>query len=271
MKKITDSVFVETGNRGCNTGFVVTSDGVVAVDTPMVPDAAKKWAAEIAKHGTLRYVINGEAHGDHISGNCYLGGILIAHEGAREEILKSDIDSYLQMMRRLALDFTPGKDFRYRAPDITLSDRLTIYLGKHTFKLMALPGHSPYQVCVYVPEERVLFTSDNVVSAMPFFRQALPDEWIKSLQYLQTLDFAKIVCGHGEVQDKSYLPQMIKNIRTWVGAVSDAIKKGMTLEEAQKNVTMVKEFPDLVKNLAMPGVVPMNVAGIYNYLKNKAK
>ena len=31
MKKITDSVFVETGNRGCNTGFVVTSDGVVGI------------------------------------------------------------------------------------------------------------------------------------------------------------------------------------------------------------------------------------------------
>ncbi len=106
---------------------------------------------------------------------------------------------------------------------------------------------------------------------MPFFRQALPDEWIKSLTYLQTLDFDKVVCGHGEVQDKSYIPQMIKNIQTWIGAVADAIKKGMTLEEAQKNVTMVKEFPNLVKNLAMPGVIPMNVAGIYAYLKNEGK
>jgi cyclase len=269
MQKITDNVYVETGNRGCNTSFVVTTDGVVAIDTPMVPEAAKKWAAEIAKHGTLRYVINGEAHGDHISGNCYLGGILIAHEGAREAILKTTIDEYKQMMSRLAPGFAPDKDFYYRAPDITFTDRLTIYLGKHTFKLMALPGHSPYQVSVYVPEERVVFTSDNVVTVMPFFRQALPDEWIKSLKYLQTLDFDKIACGHGEVQDKSYIPQMIKNIQTWVGAVADAIKKGMTLEEAQKNVTMVKEFPELVRNQPMPGAVPMNVAAIYAYLKNR--
>lgn len=271
MQKITDNVYVETGNRGCNTGFVVTADGVVAIDTPMVPAAAKKWAAEIAKHGPLRYVINGEAHGDHISGNCYLGGTLIAHEGARDAILSSDINSYKQMLERLAPGSALDADFRYRAPDITLSDRLTIYLGAHTFKLMALPGHSPYQVSVYVPEERVVFTSDNVVTAMPFFRQALPDEWIKSLQYLQKLDFDKIVCGHGEVQGKSYIPQMIKNIQTWIGAVADAIKKGMTLEEAQKNVTMVKEFPVLVKNQLMPGVIPMNVARIYEYLQNKKK
>ncbi|MGD0795588.1 MAG: MBL fold metallo-hydrolase [Dehalococcoidales bacterium] len=271
MQKITSNVYVETGNRGCNTSFVVTADGVVAIDTPMVPEAAKKWAAEIAKHGPLRYVINGEAHGDHISGNCYLGGILIAHEGTREAILNSDLTSYKQMLERLAPGIPLDKDFRYRAPDITLTDRLTIYLGKHTFRLMALPGHSPYQVTVYVPEERVVFTSDNVVTVMPFFRQALPDEWIKSLKYLQQLDFDKVVCGHGEVQDKAYLPQMIKNIQTWTGAVADAIKKGMTLEEAQKNVTMIKEFPDLARNQQMPGVIPMNVAALYGYLKNKAK
>jgi cyclase len=269
MHQITDNVYVETGNRGCNTGFVVTSEGVVAHDTPMSPDAARKWVAEIAKHGALRYVINGEAHGDHISGNCYMGGTLIAHEGARAEILKSDVASYKQMMSRLLPGTPLDSAFRYRPPDITFTDRLTIFLGKHTFKLMALPGHSPYQVMTFVPEERLVFTSDNVVTSMPFFHQALPDEWIKSLKYLQTLDFDKVVCGHGEVQEKSYITQMIKNIQTWVGAVSDAIKKGMTLEEAQKNVTMVKEFPDLVKNTTMPGVVQMNVGGIYKYLKNK--
>ena len=271
MQKITDNVYVETGNRGCNTSFVVTADGVVAIDTPMVPEAAKKWAAEIAKHGPLRYVINGEAHGDHISGNCYLGGTLIAHEGAREEILKSNIDSYVQMIKRLAPNFTPDKDFYHRVPDITLNDRLTIYLGKHTFRLMALPGHSPCQVSTFVPEERVVFTSDNVVTAIPFFGQALPDEWIKSLKYLQQLDFNKVVCGHGEVQDKAYLPQMIKNIQTWTGAVADAIKKGMTLEEAQKNVTMIKEFPNIKRDEHVPGLTRMNVAALYGYLKNKAK
>jgi cyclase len=271
MQKITANVYVETGNRGCNTGFVVTSDGVVAHDTPMLPDVAKKWAAEIAKHGALRYVVNGEAHGDHISGACYLGGVMIAHEGAREAILKTTVEEYKNMIARLAPGFTPGKDFYYRAPDITFTDRLTIYLGKHTFKLLALPGHSPWQVTTYVPEERVIFTSDNVVTALPFFRQALPDEWIESLKLLQTLDFDKIVCGHGEVQPKSYLPRMIQNIQTWVSPVAEALRKGMTLEEAQKSITYEKEFPELIRNTPMPGVVPMNVAGIYQYLKNKAK
>ena len=271
MQKITDNVYVETGNRGCNTGFVVTCEGVVAIDTPMVPEVAKKWAAEMAKYGPVRYVINGEAHPDHIAGNCYLGGTLVAHEGTRDVILSSNINEFKQMFKGMAPGSTPlDNDFKFRPPDITLSERLTLYLGKHTFRLIALPGHSPYQVTVYVPEERVVFTSDNVVTSMPFFRQALPDEWIKSLRYIQKLDFNKVIPGHGEVQDKSYIAQMIKNIETWIGAVAEAIRKGMTLEEAQKNVTMVREFPDLTRNLPMPGLIPMNVARLYEYLKNKA-
>jgi cyclase len=272
MEKLTANVYAETGARGCNTSFVVTSEGVVAIDTPITLAIARKWLAEIAKHGALRYVINGEAHPDHIAGNCYMGGILIAHEGSREAILKTDLNALKQMQQRMAPG-SPSPDddsLKLRPPDITLSERLTLYLGKHTFKLMALPGHSPYQVSVYVPEEKVIFTSDNVVTqGTPFFHQALPDEWIKSLQYIDKLDFDKIVPGHGEVKDKSYIQQMIKIIHTWTDPVIGMVKKGLTLEETQKQMTAIKEFADIAKNSSIAGVVAMNVAGIYAYYKNK--
>jgi cyclase len=237
MQKITANVYVETGFRGCNTSFVVTGEGVVMIDTPMVPADAKKWAAEIAKYGPVRYVIN-------------------------------DLNAFKQMLQGMAPGSAPlEKDFKFRAPEITLSERLTLYLGKHSFHLIAMPGHSPYQVTVYVPEERVVFTSDNVVTGIPFFRQAVPDEWIKSLQRLQQLDVDKVVTGHGEVQSKSYLPQMIKNIQTWLGAVAGAIEKGMTLAEAQEKVTMAKEFPNLPRDERTAGLIGMNVARLYEYLK----
>jgi cyclase len=272
MQKVTDNVFTETGARGCNTSFVVTSDGVVAIDTPITAGIARKWLAEIARHGTLRYVINGEAHPDHIAGNCYMGGTLIAHDGAREAILKTDVNSIIQMQQRMGPGGTAqdSGDFRLRSPDITLSQRLTIYLGKHTFHLFALPGHSPNQVYVYVPEESVIFTSDNVVTTgKPFFFEALPDEWIKGLQFIDTLDFDKIVPGHGEVADKSYIKEMIKTIHFWIDPVKDAIKKGMTLEETQKKIATMQEFADTIKNLTIPGMVNSSVAGIYKYYKKK--
>jgi cyclase len=272
MQQITANVYVETGFRGCNTSFVVTTGGVVVIDTPMVPADAKKWAAEAAKHGPVRYVINGEPHPDHVFGNCYFGGTVVAHEGTREVILSTTLDSFTQMLKGMAPDSPPpDKDFRFCPPEITLTEGLTLYLGKHTFHLMALPGHSPYQVTVYVPEERVVFTSDNVVTGTPFFFQALPDEWLKTLDRLQEMDVDKVVPGHGEVQDKSYLPQMKTNIQTWIGTVADAVEKGMTLGEAQEKLTFEKESPQLPRDERTANIIRSNVARLYEYVKNKGK
>ena len=58
MQKITDNVYVETEYRGCNPGFVVTKEGVVMINTPMIPTDATRWCDEIAKYGPVRYLIN---------------------------------------------------------------------------------------------------------------------------------------------------------------------------------------------------------------------
>jgi len=55
MQKVTDNVYAETEFAGCNPGFVVTSEGVVMIDTPQMPVDAIKWRDEIAKHGHVRY------------------------------------------------------------------------------------------------------------------------------------------------------------------------------------------------------------------------
>ncbi len=270
MEKISENVYVETGFQGCNTSFVVTAEGVVVIDTPMVPAEAKQWAAEAAKHGPVRYVINGEPHPDHVYGNCYFGGTVVAHEGTRDVILGTTLESFTQMLKGMAPDsLPPGDDFKFVPPEITLTEGLTIHLGKHTFRLMALPGHSPYQVTVYVPEERVVFTSDNVVTGTPFFFQALFDGWLKTLDRLQELDVDKVVPGHGEVQDKSYLPQMKKNIQTWLDTVAGAIEKGMSLEEAQEKLTFVQEFPHLERNERTSNIIRTNVGRLYEHLKKK--
>ena len=69
MQKISDNVYTETELPGCVHGFVVTKEGVVMIDTPQTPTDAVRWRDEIAKHGTVRYLINTEPHEDHFRGN----------------------------------------------------------------------------------------------------------------------------------------------------------------------------------------------------------
>jgi len=268
MQKVTDNVYVENKTSICNTSIVVTKEGVVVIDTPMVPANAKKLAAEIAKFGPVRYVINSEPHSDHIAGNCYFGGTVVAHEGTRRAILAARVDDIKGMLQWTAPDSLPlDKAFRFRPPDITLSERLTLYLGEHTFQLISMPGHTPYNLAVYVPEERVVFASDNVNLGTPVFRDSLPCEWLESLKRYQQLDVDKVVPGHGEVAGKDCFAQMSSLVQSWIDVVADAIAKGMSLEEAQEKVPLAEQFSQMPKEGPAANFMRMNIERIYLALK----
>lgn len=267
MEKISDNVYAEISGRGCNHSFVVTTEGVVMIDTPMMPVDALKWREEIAKFGPVRYVVNTEPHIDHISGNCFFGGTLIGHEGTRQAILSSSVEQYREMLKRSDPQLAVPADFRFRPSDITLSERLTFYLGQHTFNLIHMPGHSPFQVAVYVPEERIVFTSDNVVNGTPpFMHQALPYEWLDSLKKLQDLDVDKLVPGHGAVCTSDHLAEMSRIVQGAIDAVDTAVQQGLSLEEAQQKVEL---FPGFEMNERMHPVQRMGIARLYESLKQR--
>jgi cyclase len=270
MQKITDHVFAETGFRGCNAGFVVTEEGVVMIDTPQIPRDAVKWRDEIARHGPVRYVINTEPHGDHFTGNYFFEGTVVAHEGTRQAIMAASVEQLKDYMKQLDPESLPlVEKYSYRPPTITLSQRLTIYLGNHTFQLINLPGHTPFQLAVYIPEERVVFTSDNVVGKVQaWLHQALPYEWLESLKRIQELEADVLIPGHGSICGREYIPEMSAFIQDWIDAVKSAISQGMSLEEAQDKISFLDRYPMGTLSEAMGRTVQrMNVARLYEVLK----
>jgi cyclase len=270
MQKIAKNAYAETDFRGCNPGFVVTSNGVVMIDTPQIPTDAVKWRDIIAEHGPVRYVINTEPHGDHFSGNCFFKGIVVAHEGTRKAILGSSAEQSKQRMKQSSpADYALMKRFRFREPTITFTSEMTLYVGDHTFKLFNIPGHTPYQIAVFIPEEKVCFTSDDVFCRVqPWMQQAVPFEWLESLQRLATLDAKVLVPGHGDICDPTYLPEMSRNIQAWIDVAADAIKQGWSLEEAQEKVEVPVKCPMLPGSEAMePMIKRMNLARLYDVLK----
>lgn len=267
MQKISESVYVETGYDGCNVGFVVTSEGIVMIDTPMAPRDAIDWRNRIAGHGRVRYLINTEPHGDHFSGNYFFEGIIIGHEGTREAILGSPVERFRDMLRQISTESEPLEaGFCFRAPEITLSQGLTLHLGAHTFRLINMPGHTPYEVAVYIPEEKTVFTSDNIFhETMPFMQQALPFAWLKSLEALEQLEADYLVPGHGGVCDRSYLPRMADTIQDWINAVTETMVKGLSVEQAQAELSFADRYPSEDRERLL-GVQLMNVTRLYEAL-----
>lgn len=248
MQQVSENVYVETYTRGCNHGFVTTSQGVVLIDTPQIPLDAVRWRHEIMKHGEPLYIINTEPHLDHVMGNFYFpDASVISQQGVRERM--DDGFPTLQELRERISQADPDSlwllhGYAPHPPEITFSSGMTLRVGEQTFHLMHLPGHTPMEVCVYIPGERVVFTGDNVFHRVQtFLHEAEPEAWLESLKRIGELDVDVIVPGHGEVCDKGYLEEQAAVIHDWLGAVREAKGKGLTLEEAAKGLGLKKEYP----------------------------
>jgi cyclase len=273
MQQISDNVFVETGIKGCNPGFVITTDGIVMIDTPQTPTDALKWRDAIEKKGEIRYLINTEPHRDHVMGNFFFPGTVISHQGTREALSSLTIDA----IKNLIMEIDPGglpltEGYFLKKPSITFTTELFLYLGQHTFQLIHLPGHCASQIGVYIPEERVVFTGDNIFYHLQtYLNRAYPDEWLQSLARIGDLDFDIMVPGHGEVCHKSYLEEQASTIKEWTAAVGHAIKQGLSKEEAQNRLSLFDRYPPGRGKSDAEGrkIQRMNVERLYDLLKER--
>lgn len=270
MQQLTSNVFVETGVKGCNFGYVTTSDGLVMIDSPHKPSDAMKLKAEIATKGELRYIINTEPHGDHWTGNAFFGVPAVAQEGVRTRILNTDMKEHVARVGSLGPEepkFLEG--YIPNVPAITFQNGMTLHVGDHTFEMIHMPGHTLYQAAILIKEEGVVFTSDNIFyKVQTFIQEANPDQWLQALEALRRLDEEIFVPGHGSVCDKSYLDEQGSYIVEWKAYVQKAINQGMTKDEAVANLLAMTDRYSMDVGLEgqAPRVMQMNVANLYDYL-----
>jgi cyclase len=299
MEQITRNVYVETGNRGCNPGFVVTSEGIVIVDSPQRPTDALKFREEVLKRGEIKFLINTEHHIDHWSGNYFFDAIFVAHQATREGIEriwakqvafdeeckklkitdpghKPEFDRNsigIPIKERIkiidpdyALQMEP---YTVKLPTITFEKRMKLYVGNHSFELIHLPGHTPTVTAVFIPQERVVFTGDNIFhKVQTFLHESLPMDWLKSLDYLQQLEVDYLVPGHGHVCSKDYLEEQASFIRKWVASVREAVNKGWSMEEARERISFLDDYPmgEGLKGLGKE-LQKMNVSRLYHLIR----
>ena len=272
MQQVTSNVFAETNYRGCNPGFVVTAEGIVMVDTPQMPSEALKYREALLKKGDIRYLINTEPHGDHYMGNCFFNTTVVAHEETRNRIVQSDIAGIKERIKMMDPDFQDAASFDIAPPVITFTHSMKLYAGDHEFILYHLPGHTYSETAVFVPSERVVFTGDNIFyQCQTFFQEALPKEWLASLETLKTLDADTIIPGHGEVCPMDYIDEQAAFIGDWIAAVKDAVVKGWSLEEAQDRISFLDRYPMLsgMEDFG-PQLQKTNVARLYELAREDA-
>ncbi len=252
MQQIGQGIYVETGYLGGNVGFVITGEGVILINTPIIPYEARDWRDEIASvtDQEVIYVINTDYHPECIVGNQVFNAPVIAHEQTWRKV-KSYGDSFRQ---RLVDSFKSEpkaaaqlKSLRIVSPQIALTERMDLYKGDKVLRLIYVGGHTPASIIVHLPGDGVLFAGDIVVNGVhPVMDEASSKEWLDALTYIRRpwVKVDIIVPGEGEICDKEATKKLSRYIRRLRARMRGAYSTGQSRAQAISSVAeMLGFFP----------------------------
>ena len=193
-----------------NAGFVVTPAGVVVIDALGSPALSERLVAEIHKitPQPITYVIVTHYHADHIYGLQTfkaLGAHIIAHVAAKEYLNSDDARLRLEASRQELAPWV-NEDTHLVEADEWIAGNKTLNVGGMEFRISNVgPSHTPEDLVVYLPQEKVLFAGDVVFrSRIPYVGKADSRHWIAALKTLLTYDAQVIVPGHGPLSREAH-------------------------------------------------------------------
>lgn len=216
-------------NEGMNatTGFIVTTAGVVVIDSGSSRQVAQKIEAAIRKISPqpIRFVINTGGQDHRWLGNGHFAdqGIpILASEKAAADIAERGGTWAAGMEKILGAAFAGTRTQR---PTQTFKERETLRLGGETIELIFTGGgHTPGDILVWLPARRIAFAGDLVfVDRLP---GVLPvsnvKAWLASFDALAALDPQWIIPGHGA---PTVLAKARKETRDYLALVRAHMKK----------------------------------------------
>lgn len=223
-----------------NAGFVITPAGVVVVDALGSPRLAERLTQAIRRltDRPVTHVIVTHYHADHIYGLQHfkaLGAQVIAH-GAAREYIQSDTARLRLEASRTELAPWIGASTRIVPADTWIDGPTAMKVGGVVFQIDHVgPSHTPEDLTVFVPSEKLLFAGDLFFNGrLPFVGKANSSQWILSLERLLAFDARAVVPGHGAAstepkKDIGMTRDYLRHLRQSMG---QAVEDFVPFEEA---------------------------------------
>src|SRR5579862_6826645 len=207
--KIKDGIYVQTAKStptaNANATIIVTSDGVILVDTGQNAIDSREIAEAVKKltPQPVRFIIDTETHPDHSYGHFLFSppAVIINHEGAGAEMKQAFTPKQLSDMENQSPELKAAlQGFRMIPPQIEYDDKMTLRLGERTLELMNLgTTHSLANTAVWLPDERVLFAGAVAIEGQintirPFTN--IPD-MLAMMKMMKALNAEVVIPAHG--------------------------------------------------------------------------
>jgi glyoxylase-like metal-dependent hydrolase (beta-lactamase superfamily II) len=230
----------ETGGRSydneglnANIGLVITERGALLIDTGASYRSARQ-IHEAARRVTaqpVRWAINSGGQDHRWLGNGYFraqGIELIAHAAGRADMQGRGGD-HLAALRPLLKERLDGTEPALATRWLD-DDRTTLQLGGMQIEVIHAGGHTPGDVMVWLPQQRVLFAGDTIYvdRMLGVIPVSSTKRWLDAFGTVERLAPELIVPGHGRITDiataraqtRDYLAALRKHMKR---AVDDGV------------------------------------------------
>src|SRR5262245_3744157 len=172
------------------SGVIATSEGVVVLDALSNETMAKDERRLIQERINLpvKYLISGTYHNNYSLGNvAYQDAVRIGHENYKTDLIA-----------QMKMDNRPAAQQQMILPQLTFRDRMTITLGGKDIQILYLGrGHTRGDAAVFVPQDRIVYMSENFFDGRFPFGDDAYVEWINTIDNALKLDADIFVPGQG--------------------------------------------------------------------------
>jgi len=262
-------------------GFVVGNNEVLVVES-MVNKRLAEQVMGFVKQVTdkpIGYVVNTSYHGDHAYGNYVFpkSAKIIQHSKTKEFMdNKEGFEADKKFMVQYFGANRGIEDVIARTGDIILEDGALyeVDLGNKKVEIRHFGfAQTEGDLFIWVPEDKVFWTGNPVVAqppALPWLLDGKHEEVLATLKKVRKFlpEDAVVVPGHGVPIKPKDIDFKIRYLEALHKEVKNAVAQGMTVEEAQKTITL----PDF-QGYALFGWVHsgVNVPNTYKDLSNISK
>jgi glyoxylase-like metal-dependent hydrolase (beta-lactamase superfamily II) len=196
-----------------NAGGVALKRFILAIDPTMKPPAARAFRQKIERRFGLpvKFLLITHYHDDHVFGAapfkdaCIIG----SRELATNILERRETDwspQALEEWKRNDPDVADwAGDVEILVPSLCFRDRLEVRDDDLSVTLVHAGGHTSCSAYAYFPNEKVVFAGDLLFAhSFPYAGDETcdPERWMEALREILTLDFEKLVPGHGPVVGK---------------------------------------------------------------------
>lgn len=244
MQKLASKVFLESKYIGVNLGLVVTSEGLLLVDSPLHTEDVKEWRKVVSERGRPKFLVLLDSHPDRVLGSRTLKLPAIA----QDETLKT-IREWADTFKGNAHPIGAEADQLKRItgvnsaiPEISFSEKMVIHMGGKEIIFLHRPGPRLGSIWMLIPDLSVAFVGDTVtIDAPPYVGAADIGAWLNRLDELRGSDMQSytLISSYGgriNRKDINNMARFLRKVQGRVEKLEDSKNRNGAMERIAMNL-----------------------------------